>query len=127
MIRFRLQLLTFCAALVASGAASANIYSYAQNGRASVVYSDVPPADGRYKLYKKDRVRHTAIQPRLQIYGRLTRARYSDQVLAASRETAVDPALIHAVISVESGYNPSARSHQLSTPKAAIPASCTPP
>ena len=37
-------------------------------------------------------------------------ARYSGHILAAARETSVDPALIHAVISVESGYNPSARS-----------------
>jgi soluble lytic murein transglycosylase-like protein len=31
--------------------------------------------------------------------------------MAASQETRVEPALIHAVISVESAYNPSARSH----------------
>lgn len=111
MIRVRLQLLMFCAALAASGAASAHIYTYVQNGRTSIVYSDTPPADGRYKLYKKDRVEQTAIQPPVQGYGRLTRARYSSHVLAAAQETSVDPALIHAVISVESGYNPSARSH----------------
>ena len=31
--------------------------------------------------------------------------------MAASQETQVEPALIHAVISVESAYNPAARSH----------------
>jgi soluble lytic murein transglycosylase-like protein len=115
MIRLWLLFPALCATLVASGTANADIYTYVQNGRTSIVYSDTPPLDGRYKLYKKDRVQqervqHTAIRP-IQIYGSATRARYSSQVLAASRETAVDPALIHAVISVESGYNPSARSH----------------
>ena len=121
MIRVRLQSLMFCAALAASGAASADIYTYVEKGRTSVVYTNVPPLDGRYKLYKKDRPQqdHRARQERAQqaairpvtIYGSETRARYSSHVLAASRETAVEPALIHAVISVESGYNPSARSH----------------
>ncbi len=121
MIRFRLQILMFCAALAASGAASADIYTYVQNGRTSIVYSDTPPADGRYKLYKKDPVAQTAVkqnsvkqaavQPPVRIYDNVTRDRYSSHVLAASKETSVEPALIHAVISVESGYNPAARSH----------------
>lgn len=111
MIRVRLQVLLLCAALVASGAASADIYTYVQNGRTSIVYSDTPPADGRYKLYKKDRVEQATVQAPVRIYGRVTRDRYSSQVMAAAHETSVDPALIHAVISVESGYNPRARSH----------------
>ena len=116
MIRVRLQSLMVCAALAASGAASADIYTYVENGRTSIVYSDTPPADGRYKLYKKDRVQQIAVRPArmvrpTMIYGSATRARYSSQVLAAAQETSVDPALIHAVISVESGYNPAARSH----------------
>ena len=108
----RLHFLALCAMLLASGAASADIYTYVQNGRTSIVFSDTPPLDGRYKLYKKDRVvQQTASRRPVQIYGSVTRARYSSQVLAAAQETKVDPALIHAVISVESGYNPSARSH----------------
>src|SRR5436190_18306416 len=106
MIRLRLQLLALCATLVTSGSALADIYTYVQNGRTSVVYSDVLPLDGRYKLYKRDRVQPqaaiAAIRP-FQIYGSVTRARYGSQVLAAAQETQVDPALIHAVISVESG------------------------
>jgi soluble lytic murein transglycosylase-like protein len=35
---------------------------------------------------------------------------YSDLIHFAAREAALDPALVHAVISVESGYNPAARS-----------------
>jgi len=111
MIRIRLRFLMFCAALAASGAASAHIYTYVANGRTSIVYSDTPPVDGRYKIYKKDRVEQASVPPPVRLYGRHTRARYSSQVLAAAQETSVDPALIHAVISVESGYNASARSH----------------
>jgi soluble lytic murein transglycosylase-like protein len=114
----RLHFLTLCALLVASGTASADIYTYVQNGRTSIVFSDTPPADGRYRLYKKDRVQPATIRPGqlsairpVQIYGSVTRARFGGHVLAAAQETKVDPALIHAVISVESGYNPSARSH----------------
>ena len=118
MIQFRLQILMFSAALVASGAASADIYTYVEKGRTSIIYTNTPPADSRYKLFKKDRVQQatvrpiqqTAIRP-VQIYGSAMRARYSSQVLAAAQETSVEPALIHAVISVESGYNPAARSH----------------
>jgi soluble lytic murein transglycosylase-like protein len=106
----RLHFLALCAMLVASGTASADIYTYVQNGRTSIVYTNIPPLDGRYKLYKRDRVQQASTRP-FQIYGSNTRARYSSQVLAAAQETKVDPALIHAVISVESGYNPSARSH----------------
>jgi len=110
MSRFRLQVLIVCAALAASTFARADIYTYVEAGRTSIVYSDTPPADGRYKLYKKDRVEQASVQPPVRLYGRVTRARYSSQVLAAAEETSVEPALIHAVISVESGYNPSARS-----------------
>ena len=97
MIRLRLQFLALCAALVASGTASADIYTYVQNGRTSIVFSDTPPLDGRYKLYKKDRVQQGSIRP-VQIYGSVTRARYSSQVLAAAQETKVDPALIGGLI-----------------------------
>ncbi len=42
--------------------------------------------------------------------GKVTRERYEEHVQAAAREHQVDPALIHAVISAESAYNPLARS-----------------
>lgn len=83
------------------GNAHAEIYGFVDGDRVSVVISDTPPADGRYVLFKKDPpVQAAAVEP----------GRYSSHILAAAKETRVDPALIHAVISVESGYNPSARS-----------------
>ena len=111
MSRFRLQFLVLCAVLAASGAARASIYGYVENGRNHILYSDAPPADSRYRLYKKDRVGKLSERPSETVrFAGVTRSRYSSQVLAAAQETAVEPALIHAVISVESGYNPSARS-----------------
>jgi soluble lytic murein transglycosylase-like protein len=87
-----------------SGTAHANIYGFVDGGRVSVIIADTPPADGRYTLYKKG-------QPAEQTDGQgLQPTKYSGHVLAAAKETSVDAALIHAVISVESGYNPAARS-----------------
>jgi len=102
MALFRLIFLVLLA--VSGGAARADVYGFVDGGRVSVVYSDTPPADARYTLFKKG-------QP-IELSGsaELPATKYSGHILAAARETSVDPALIHAVISVESGYNPSARS-----------------
>ena len=105
----RFQFWVLCAALTVCGVARADIYAYVENGRSSVVYSDKPPADGRYRLFKKDTPAQFAATPAARGFG-LKPSRYSGQILAAAQETEVEPALIHAVISVESGYNPSARS-----------------
>jgi len=102
MLLFRL---IFCLLLaVSSGAALADVYGFVDGGRVSVIYSDTPPADARYTLFKKGQ----AVE--LSGSAGLPATKYSGHILAAARETSVDPALIHAVISVESGYNPSARS-----------------
>jgi soluble lytic murein transglycosylase-like protein len=104
-------------ALAASccGGAQANVYGFVDGDRVSVIISDTPPADGRYVLFKKDGpgqgFEQTDAMPTTQSAGlKLARSRYGSQILAAARETRVDPALLHAVITVESGYNPSARS-----------------
>jgi soluble lytic murein transglycosylase-like protein len=111
MARFRLQLAILFAAFAACGVARADIYGFVDHGRVSILYSDTPPADSRYRLYRKDRA--GGYSERFSVAtgtAGLKRTRYSSHVLAAAKETAVEPALIHAVISVESGYNPSARS-----------------
>jgi soluble lytic murein transglycosylase-like protein len=102
---FRLIFLFLCAALaMPAGAAQANVYGFVDGGRVSVIYSDTPPADGRYTLFKK------GLPEELSGGAALPSTKFSSHVLAAAQETKVDPALIHAVIAVESGYNPSARS-----------------
>jgi soluble lytic murein transglycosylase-like protein len=111
MSRFWLQFLILCAVLAASGAARASIYGYVEHGRSHILYSDTPPADSRYRLYKKDRPGRFSERPAVADRAAgVKRSRYSSHILAAARETEVDAALIHAVISVESGFNPSARS-----------------
>jgi soluble lytic murein transglycosylase-like protein len=102
---FRLAFLSlYAAAALFSGAAYADVYGFVEGGRVSVIYSDTPPADSRYTLFKKgahvDAAAGESFEP----------TKYGSHILAAAQETRVDPALIHAVISVESGYNPSARS-----------------
>ena len=100
-----LRLIVLLAALaMTAGTAQADVYGFVDGGRVSVIYSDTPPADSRYKLFKKgvlgEQPGGEGLQP----------TKYGDHVQAAAKETQVDPALIHAVIAVESGYNPSARS-----------------
>jgi soluble lytic murein transglycosylase-like protein len=50
--------------------------------------------------------------PRSNAQPRPAPSTYNNHIQAAANETNVDPALIRAVISVESGYNPSARSNK---------------
>jgi soluble lytic murein transglycosylase-like protein len=107
MTLFRLAILFFFLA-AAGGAAQANVYGFVDGDRVSVVIADKQPEDSRYVLYKKQLPgQFTDVPDNGTGYqGKL----YSNHILAASAETKVDAALIHAVISVESGYNASARS-----------------
>jgi soluble lytic murein transglycosylase-like protein len=100
LIQLRILLLWLAMALC-GGAAQAATYGFVEDGRVSVIFSDTQPEDSRYVLFQKDLPgQGTAVQA----------GPYSGHILAAAKETRVDPALIHAVISVESGFNPSARS-----------------
>lgn len=112
MSSYRLQVLTFSIALSASsGIAHANLYGFVDGERVSVIFSDTQPADPRYALFSKQKstpVVEEAVEP--QGGKELTPTPFSGHIHAAAKATKVDAALIHAVISVESGYNPSARS-----------------
>jgi len=93
------------------GGAQADIYGYVEGDRVSVVIADEPPADSRYILFKKDQlgpVAKPADEPLVE--AALSPSKFRSHILSAAKETRVDAALIHAVITVESGYNPSARS-----------------
>ncbi|MBC7802542.1 MAG: lytic transglycosylase domain-containing protein [Candidatus Parcubacteria bacterium] len=115
MARLRMGLAILVALLTTSGAARADVYGYVEDGRVRLLYTNVAPTDKRYKLYKRDNLgkapQAAALPQRVAGISPLVRSRFSSHVLAAAEETRVEPALIHAVISVESGYNPSARSH----------------
>lgn len=139
MSLFRFGYLTVCTTLLLCGsAAEAAVYGKVEGDRVSVLYSDTPPLDPGYKLYSNNNrmVIHPSAwrDPRVRALAQreaqreaLSQARsrpayrpatplpppstYDHHINAASNETKVDPALIRAVISVESGYNPFARSH----------------
>lgn len=110
MIKLRVLSISLALA-VCSGAAQAEIYGYVDGDRVSVIISDTLPADSRYVLFKKNPAHHLAA-PANAVPGEveLSPSKFSSHILSAAKETKVDAALIHAVITVESGYNPSARS-----------------
>jgi soluble lytic murein transglycosylase-like protein len=115
MTLVRRQVLILLAAFAVCGGARADVYGFVDSvsGRVSILYTDRAPADKRYQLYRRDSLGNSAqpAQPEPAVAGlKLKPSRFSSHIMAASRETKVEPALIHAVISVESGYNPSARS-----------------
>jgi hypothetical protein len=116
MLQFVLLLMFLSAPLMMfSSAARADIYGFVENGRTRLLYTDTKPSDPRYKLYKRDNLGSSGPQPQPQRmancctkYASFTRSRYNSHVMAASEATQIEPALIHAVISVESAYNPRA-------------------
>lgn len=112
MQRFPMRcLILFASTALSGGAARADVYGFVDGGRVSVVISDTRPADPRYTLFKKDAPGHFNELPDLQAGGdRPAPTSYSAHILAAAKATDVEAALIRAVISIESGFNPAARS-----------------
>ena len=99
-----------------ASAAAADIFRYVdRNG--DVHYTNVPD-NSRYKIHRRvddtNPITNT-LAKEIRHYGPGVRKRYEKDILAAAKESNVDPALIHAVISAESGYNPFARSRQGAT------------
>ena len=119
MTLFRVRFLIACTLIACSGAASAAVYGKVETGRVSVLYSEAPPADTHYRLYS--RTNRFIVHPgalrntprRAQVFADIPApSTYDTHIEAAASENNVDAALIRAVISVESGYNASARSPQ---------------
>lgn len=100
----------------------ADIYGFVdENGTAH--FSNVQ-LDSRYRLYKRDPLARPQVEYRTGAHAaapagseaRLTaRGRYADLIRAVALEESVDPALLHAVVTVESAYNARALS-----PKGAV-------
>lgn len=113
--------------LTYSAVARADIYRYV-NAEGRTVFSDIAPGDGRYEVVVKSAppptrgaragnapaVSHAPRYQRGRALG-TKRARYAVHINEAARVNNIDPALVHAIISAESSYNPGARS-----PKGAI-------
>ena len=100
---------------VSARIAQADVYRYV-DADGAVLFTNVP-SDSRYKVYlkekreKPDPVAQT-LASELRYYDEEARSRYSRHIFEAARLTRLEPALIHAVISAESGYNPFARSRK---------------
>jgi soluble lytic murein transglycosylase-like protein len=114
MLRSRVWLGVAAACIAAaSGYANADIFRYVdQDG--TVHFTNVP-TDSRYKLYLSTEKKPSAVAETLasrlyRAFPKTDRKKFHPWVLAAARAYQLDPALIHAVISAESGYNPLARS-----------------
>ncbi|MBL8535049.1 MAG: transglycosylase SLT domain-containing protein [Betaproteobacteria bacterium] len=112
-----LALAAACALLPGSGAAWAQADIYRCTGEDGVPLFTNIPNDRRCQVVIKgpkdagtSPVANLVLDRGARRIPRAARSRYEDQVLAASREHDVEAALIHAVISAESGYNPLARS-----------------
>jgi soluble lytic murein transglycosylase-like protein len=112
-----MRFLFVLALMACSGAASAAVYGKVESGRVSVLYADTPPNDASYRLYSRSN-RFIVYPGALRKSPRRAEPQaflpppsvYDSHIEAAAAETSVDAGLIRAVISVESGYNPLARS-----------------
>jgi soluble lytic murein transglycosylase-like protein len=106
-----------CSATILSAAfalvspeARADIYSF-KDERGVVHFTNIPNLDRRYKLIRRE----AGSAPRPASNWMPTEAdirRYQGIVEAAAKSHGVDSALVHAVITAESGYNPNAISRR---------------
>jgi soluble lytic murein transglycosylase-like protein len=103
----RLVLLTALA--LCSGFAQADIYR-SLDPNTPTKYTNMLPTEGRWELYLKTKPVPIREEPATD-QRRFTvdsHSRYASEIQAAAMANNVEAALIRAVISVESGYNPSA-------------------
>jgi soluble lytic murein transglycosylase-like protein len=114
-LRFRAPLLTVLALAMCSGIAHADIYRFVNADGVTRVTNMRP--NSRYEVIVRERrlveiPNFAPAGPGTHVgrYPTGKRSRYARNIQTAARAANVDPALIHAVISAESGYNPSARS-----------------
>ena len=115
------------AAVILPRAAGADLYGFVDER--GVTHFSNYPVDSRYYLFRKDRqdtatatfpgsnlvitnIPRQSRPPRTIRVDPAHRARFASLIAEVARRHRLSPALLHAVITVESGYNPSARSHK---------------
>ena len=101
------------ATLGIAGPAVADIFMF-KDERGVVHFTNIPSQDKRFKLVRKEEgtSEHTrnAGLPQVSLPTAELIRRFAPMVESASRAHGVDVALVHAVITAESGYNPAALS-----------------
>jgi soluble lytic murein transglycosylase-like protein len=110
MIRRALQLLVSALALAAVAQPCAADIFMMKDENGVVHFTNIPTGDKRYKLVRKESgtppLTAAAGMPQYSLPTEEMIRRYSSMVETASRAHGVEAALVHAVISAESGYNP---------------------
>lgn len=106
-----MRTVTLTAALFSMGAfsnqASADVYKYvAPNG--TVYYTDQPP-NSNYKLILRSTTRS---MPKTSVSLEKNKNQFSPLINSVAQKHRLDPKLLHAVIRVESAYDPKAISHK---------------
>ena len=109
----RLFLLTALAASAVVAPAFADIYSF-KDERGVVHFTNITPSDKRFKMIRRE-ANNPAPTPVASggasyMPSQASIQRYASMIEAAAQFHGVDVALVHAVISAESGYNPAALS-----------------
>jgi soluble lytic murein transglycosylase-like protein len=105
-----IALVTLAAGGLFATQARADIYSFTDE-RGVVHFTNIPGLDKRFKLVRRE----AGSAPKPSSVWMPTEAdirRYQGIVDTAARSHGVDKALVHAVISAESGYNPNALSRK---------------
>jgi soluble lytic murein transglycosylase-like protein len=109
----RLLFLTALASTALSAPAFADIYSF-KDERGVVHFTNLTPTDKRFKMIRRE-VDNPSPMPSASgspVYmpSQANIQRFASLIEAAAKIHGVDSALVHAVISAESGYNPAALS-----------------
>ena len=112
MVRRKLPHLVAALALVAvAQPASADIFMF-KDEKGVVHFTNIPSNDKRYRLVRKEAatppLTAAAGMPQLLMPREESIRMFTPIIERASRTHGVDVALVHAVISAESGYNPGA-------------------
>lgn len=96
---------------LASPEARADIYSFTDE-RGVVHFTNIPGLDRRYKLIRREAGSTVPRSGQAWMPSEADIRRFSGIIDVAARSHGVEPALVHAVITAESAFNPLARSRK---------------